>query len=302
MLFLLQKICSCLLVLVAVAGCNSGWGPPRDVSRFENAIIGREGRLGVFTYKQRIYRPAEGWRAFPDGGPSKDLRNENGIGTYDLQSGSVRVLWRQNVTKSRWLPEASCSVAALAGTRALAVCGGQRRSDYQTDVERFWLDVVTGETAPLPLQEELAARGREVQEMYLLDEEGMLALIVPLLDHPEGNRKLEPVRELLVRLPGGEYLRVGEIIHYYGFHHGEIHFWSADHRHLVYRPASGSLREGAYREYLALSEMNAAGPSISFGAAFEAGDWRLQVGRKGDGGWSYRTLPLTVAEVAGSGS
>ena len=300
MRFVSLKRVFCLLVMAVVAGCNSGWGPPRDVSRFGNALVDQAGRLGVFTYKQRVYRPAAGWRAFPDGGPSRDVRNENGIGTYDLQSGEVRVLWRQNVMKSRWLPEASCSVTALAGTRALAVCGGQRRSDYQTDAERFWLDLVTGETVPLPLQEELASRGRELQELYLLDAAGALALIAPLPEHPEGDRKLEPVRELLVRRPSGEYLRVGEIIHYYGFHDGELHFWSADRRHRVYNLASGSLRDGAYREYLALSEANAAIPSVSFGVIFEDGSWRLQVGRKAAGEWNYRTLPLTVAEVAGS--
>jgi hypothetical protein len=288
-----------LFVLFLLTGCNSGWGPPRDVSRFEHATVAADGRLGVFTYKQRIYRPASGWRAFPDGGPSKDVVNENGIAIYDPQSGEVRVLWRQDVKKSRWLPEASCSVTAAAGRRALAVCGGQQRSDYMTDVERFWLDLDSGATEPLPLEAELAARSREFGELHLLDPDGTLALVVPFPEHPEGSRKLEPVRELLLRLSAGEYLRVGEIIHYYGFRAGEIHFWSADHRHLVYQLASRTVRPGAYREYLALSEANLAGPTASFTATYVDGGWRLQWGRRTGGEWHYETLPLSVAEVAG---
>lgn len=293
----LNGLCIALLMLLP-AGCDFGWGEQRDVSRFEHAAIAADGRVGVFTYKHRIYRPANGWRAFPDGGPSKDVRNENGIATYDLATGEVRVLWRQNVLHSRWLPEASCSVAAVAGTRALAVCGGQRRSDYQTDAERFWLDLKSGATAPLPLEEELSARGRQQDELYLLDPDGTLALVLPLPEHPEGSRKLEPVRELLIRRPSGEYLHVGEIIHYYGFRHGEVHFWSGDHRYLMYHPENKSLRPGTYKEYLELTDAKTNGPGLTFGVVYREGVWRLQSGRKVDGDWRYETLPLTVKEVA----
>jgi hypothetical protein len=287
------------LLLLLLAGCNSGWGEPRDVSRFEQATIGAEERLGVFSYKHRVYRPATGWRAFPDGGPTKDLLNENGIATYDLATGKVRVLWRQNVLDSQWLPEVSCSVAALAGTRAMAVCSGQRRSDYKVETERFWLDLGSGTTTPLPLDAELEARGRRAVEIHLLDPAGNLALVLSLPDLPEGRRKLEPVRELLLRRPSGEYLSIGRIIHYYGFLNGEIHFWSADHRYLIYRPADGNLRPGTHREYLTLSDAMAAGLSLAFGVAYRESIWRLQLGRKVNGDWRYETLPLTVAEVAG---
>jgi hypothetical protein len=296
--FSLNARCTALLMLL-LAGCNSGWGEPRDVSRFEHAAIAAAGRLGVFTYKHRIYRPATGWRAFPDGGPSRDVRNENGIATYDLATGEVRVLWRQNVLKSRWLPEGSCSIAAVAGTRVLAVCGGQRRSDYMTDADRFWLDLDNGATNPLPLEDELAARGRQNGVLYLLDPAGTLALVLPLPDHPEGSRKLEPVRELLIRRPSGEYQRVGEIIHYYGFRQGDVHFWSADHRYLVYQPESGSLRAGTRQEYLELTDAMNAGAGLTFGVTYQEGVWRLQLGRKIDGEWRYEILPLTVEEVAG---
>jgi hypothetical protein len=288
-----------VLLLLLLAGCNSGWGEPRDVSRFERAAIGPGGRLGVFSYKHRVYRPATGWRAFPDGGPTKDLLNENGIATYDLATGNVRVLWREDLLDSQWLPEASCSVAAVAGTRAMAVCSGQRRSDYKVETERFWLDLGRGTTKPLPLEAELAARGHRAVEIHLLDPAGNLALVLSLPDLPEGRRKLEPVRELLLRRPSGEYLSIGRIIHYYGFHHGEIHFWSADQRYMIYRPVDGSLRPGTHKEYLALFDAMAAGPSLAFGVAYRESAWRLQLGRKVEGEWRYETLPLTVAEVAG---
>ena len=294
--FLLNSL---ILSLLLLTGCDSGWGPPRDVSRFENAIIADKGRLGVFAYKRRIYRPAAGWRAFPDGGPTKDLLNENGIATYNPATGEVQVLWRQDVLQSRWLPAASCSVTAVAGTRALAVCSGQRRSDYKQDAERFWLNLDNGVTEPLPLDDELAVRHRQEGELYLLDPAGTLALVLSLPDHPDATRKIEPVRELLLRLPSGEYLRVGEVIHYYGFRNGEVHFWSADHRHMVYSLATRKLRLGTYKEYLALSDARMAGPDAAFSISYLTGTWRLQWGRKADGKWRYETLPLTVEEVAG---
>jgi hypothetical protein len=282
-----------------LTACNSGWGKPRDVSRFEYAALAADGHHGVFTYKRRVYRPATGWRAFPDGGPTKDLLNENGIATYDLATGRVQVVWRQNVLKSRWLPEATCSVTAVAGTRALAVCSGQRRSNYHFDTERFWLDLHSGATAPLHLAKELAARGLKAGEIHLLDPAGTLALVLPLPDRPEGRRKLEPVRELLIRRTTGEYIRVGEIIHYYGFHHGELHFWSADHHYLVYRLADQSVRAGTQREYLELADALAAKPGLDFGVLYRDDAWRLRLGRRVDGNWRYEILPLTVAEVAG---
>lgn len=163
---------------------------------------------------------------------------------------------------------------------------GQRRSEYLHDAERFWLDLDSGATDPLPLKEELTRRGRQEGGLYLLD-------------RPEGVRKLEPVRELLLRLPSGEYLPVGEILHYYGFRDGELHFWSADGRHMIYRLASRSLRPGSYGEYLALSEANMAGPGTTFSVSYQEGGWRLRWGRKEDGAWRYRTLALTVEGVAG---
>lgn len=286
-------------LMLLVAGCDSGWGKPRDVSRFEHAAIVAEGRLGVFSYKRRIYLPATGWRAFPDGGPTRDVLNENGIATYTPDTGETRVLWRQNILLSRWLPEVSCSVTAVSGLRALAVCSGQRRSDYRFDTQRFWLDLDTGETDPMPLDAELATRGRKEGELHLLEPGGSLALVVPLPEHPEGNRKIEPVRELLIRFPSGEYLRVGDIIHYYGFRHGEIHFWSADHRYLIYRLENKTVRPGTRREYLEFTEARTSGPGVRFGVVYHDGAWRLQLGRKINDGWRYEILPLTVEEVAG---
>jgi hypothetical protein len=286
------------LAMTIVAGCDSGWGPPRDVSRFGNAVVADGGKTGVFTYKYRIYRPAAGWRAFPDGGPTRDVVNENGIAVYDFATGRTRVLWRQNVMKSRWLPAASCSVTAAVGKTVLATCSGQRRSDYSHDTERFWLDLDSGATTPLPLQEELAARGWEKKSLYLVDEDRTLVLMRYFPEHPQGTKKLEPVRELLVRRPSGDYLRVDDAVYYYGCRNREIHYWSGDGRSRVFNLDSGAYRTGDRREYADLLAANRAGPEVGLTPVYRDGTWRLQVERRAAEGSRKEVLSLTVRDLA----
>jgi len=281
-----------------LAGCDSGWGPPRDVSRFGNAVVADGGKTGVFTYKYRIYRPAAGWRAFPDGGPSRDVVNENGIAAYDFATGGTQVLWRQNVMESRWLPAASCSVADAAGKTVLAICSGQRRSDYRHDNERFWVDLDSGETAALPLEEELAARGWEKGSLYLVDEDRTLVLMRPFPEHPQGNRALEPVRELLVRRPSGDYLRVGDAVYYYGCRNREIHYWSGDGRYRIFDLDSGVYRTGDRREYADLLDFNTAKSEVGLAPVYRDGVWRLQAEGRSAAGSRKEVLSLTVRELA----
>ena len=60
----LLAICSLLLL----TACNTGYGLLQDHSEFVSAKLAGDQRRVVFSAHHYAYRPASGWRAFPDGG------------------------------------------------------------------------------------------------------------------------------------------------------------------------------------------------------------------------------------------
>ncbi len=97
----------CLVALLLVS-CMGGYGPPYDNSSFVSADTALDGRIGIFTMKRLVYRPASGWRAFPDGGIPKYLMDRNYIAVYDFTSGRTRVIYREDALREGfWLPGSS---------------------------------------------------------------------------------------------------------------------------------------------------------------------------------------------------
>jgi hypothetical protein len=83
-------------MLFLLASCNSGYGPLQDHSRFVSAKLADDRKRILFSYHHFTYRPAAGWRAFPDGGVPKYLKDVNLVGTYDLPRKKVTILRREN--------------------------------------------------------------------------------------------------------------------------------------------------------------------------------------------------------------
>lgn len=235
----------------ALAWDFSGYGPSEDHSKAISAKVARFGEVGVFTYKKLIYRPATGWRAFPNGGIPKYLTDEEYIGLYDFKTKEARVIRKEDNINGYWTDgQGEFFVTDTYGEKVLVSRGGQRRSDLKFEYNLYWLDLDMGELTPVLLKEELARQGLELGYFYLIDEEGTLLLIVPPVGSGPGwqrNDKIHPI--LLIRSPDGKYEKIAEILHFYGLKGDEVHYWSSNEGYRVYNRQTKAVREGARAEY-----------------------------------------------------
>jgi hypothetical protein len=137
-----------LLAPLLLSACNLGYGAPIDRATFGSAELHPDGARCVFALHDVVYRPAEGLRAFPDGGIPRYDVDRHKLGVVDVGSGDVTLLVDE---KNRdWLPgQGGFHVAGLGGRFALIGQGGQRE-DYEPD-HRWWrLDLASGDLLPLP--------------------------------------------------------------------------------------------------------------------------------------------------------
>ena len=234
-----------LLALVSISACSSGYGPPFDSSQFGPAAkVARNGQTVLFTFHYEVYLPAEGWRAFPDGGMAKHVTDTNHILALDLKSGKLRVLKSYSNLDRSWSPGSwNISVNETLGDRTIITLAGQTSGKYRQVSRKMWLDLDDGSTSDLPVKKELKDRGHDLKYLYLVDPGGTLVLV----SHPTG----QDGKYLWLRAADGTLHEVGPIVDYYGYRDGELHFYRPDNKYLI-RTLSGFIREGAYKEYLAI--------------------------------------------------
>lgn len=164
-------------VLVLTA-CNMGWGPPRDLSGFESAALIDDGKAAVFSYQRVAYRPATGWRAFPDGGPAKYIKDTRYAGVWEPESGKVRILAKFQNKGKKLLPGTwDMHVDKAMGQKVIIRRSGQKKADYMFETHTYWLDLKNGELSPLPIDEVLASMGQDLDYYYLVDDRGTLVLV-----------------------------------------------------------------------------------------------------------------------------
>jgi hypothetical protein len=287
------------LLLFLALGCSSMYGPPYDASRFQSAATALDGRVGVFTMKRLVYRPAAGILAFPDGGIPRYQIDRNYLGLYDFATGATRILLVENALKQDWLPgSSSFHVVTAYGPKVIIRTSGQIKKSYAFRSETWVYDLERETREPLPIDAELAARGRELKYFYLTDALGTLVVVAHAAGDPAPQR--EKAEHLLVRDPGGDYLEIGPMIDYYGLRSGELFYWSPEHRLIAVDLATGRRREAARQEALGLSTDPKAGLAQEPSLVVQQGERSaLAVERRHDGGWAYEPLPFTVAQVAG---
>jgi hypothetical protein len=249
--------------------------------------------MGIFTYKRFIYRPAQGWRAFPDGGPIKPLADRNYIAALDMGSGAVKILFQEK--NDWWQPDQGhFSVVATCGNRALIVQGGQKRKDYLNARKYFWVSLASYGLENLLIEEELARMGLALGYLYLIDESGTLVLVCPPLDYPASKpswfRNPELTPELLIRRASGTYDRVGPIRDYYGYKDDEVHFWSADNHYQVYDLRTQTVRAGESSEYRSIM-LEKPSLDVDLKVLYSNGN-KLHIGNKVQGEWHYEVLKL----------
>lgn len=269
-----------IVSVLALAGCEA----PRERSRFISAALAEDGRTGVFVFKREVYYPGAIGLLGP-GRPDRYLQNRTVVGAYDLASGETRVLYRRENGSSYVNELLDLHVREVRGSRALLSEG---------DGGHYWLDLETGGLTPLPLREELAARGRETGVVYLVDARGTLVSVNRALRDVSG---APAAAEIWLRRHTGEYERIAEVPQgsegFYGFADGELHFYSAAQRaYLIYNLERREFRRGDPRRI-----PRPAYERTSDFRADEHGSPQPQVGRKVGGRWEYTDAQVDVGAL-----
>jgi hypothetical protein len=208
-----------LVALLLLSACNWGYGAPIDRATFASAELHEDGVRCVFALHDMVYRPAEGMRAFPDGGVPRYDVDRHKLGILDVQTGKTTVLVDR---KNRgWLPgHGGFHVAGVEGRSALVRQGGQRR-DYEHDHLWWRLDLDSGDLSVLAIDEEMRREGLAVGPVTLVDGDFTLMIVTA-----KGDRS----QEVWSRRADGTLRRLAVTDHYYGTAEGQIWWYDVAER------------------------------------------------------------------------
>ncbi len=206
-----------------LAGCNWGYGPPADHAKFTSAKLKADGTTCVFTFHDRIYRPATGLRAFPDGGRAKYVRDAHIIATVDVHTHQVNRI--VDLPNREFLPgQGGFVVQDLRGDYAVVGQGGQGL-DYEHR-HRWWLlDTAKSMLSELDLQAEIAPHGRTVTHVFVGDAKGTLVLLTA-----PASSSASPDQQVWSRTSEGTLRNLASTEHYYGVYRGEIWYYDTTER------------------------------------------------------------------------
>lgn len=289
----MRRILFLVIVTLLLTACNLGYGPLQDHSKFVSAKLAEDKRTVVFSAHHYAYRPASGWRAFPDGGIPDYVTDSNVLGTFDLQSQEVNIIRREE--NREWQPgSGNFFIIAIQGSKALVSQGGQLLGPFAHGVKHLLIDFVTADFEVLDLKGDLAARQRDIGYLYLVDSDGTLVFVTLSLEEAKDAsafRKGKLIPEIWVRTPSGEYLKVVSSDHYKGVHHGEVIYWDfATRTYHAFSIANRTTRTATeYREpgYV----------DVVTGVSLAADRKGLEFGRKIADQWQYQPLALTLDEL-----
>jgi hypothetical protein len=221
--------------LFLLASCHVGYGPLQDHSEFVSARLADDNHTVLFSFHRFIYRPATGWRAFPDGGIPDYLTDIILLGTYDVQSREIRILRREE--NSQWQPRSGLfTVHSTKGSRALISEGGQLRGPFKLAVKYLLLDFKQGNATDLDLKSDLAKFGRDSGQIYLVDGDGTLVFVTLSLEEAKDSaayRNSGLIPEIWVRTPSGNYLKAAVSAHYQCTRNGEVIYWEPSTREFM---------------------------------------------------------------------
>jgi len=247
-----------------------------------------DGTRGVFSYHRFVYRPATGWRAFPDGGVPAYDDDTFAVGVYDMETGAYRLAYAG--PNDMWQHgQGEPYVSQVSDGKAIVNQAGQLASDYSFHTEHMLLDLDTAELSYLPLDVELSGMGLEPGYFYLVDGKGTIVVIALPKGRSEGLRDWrsdESVsKEIWLRHPDGTYDKAADAIHYYGFTGGVVHYYSSDARlYMVYDTVTGESAPGeGYPPSL---------PEKTVDLRVQGDGSSLELAVKGPDGWEARDAGL----------
>lgn len=282
-----------IATLLLLTACNAGYGPLQDYSEFVNAKLAEDQRTVVFSAHHYTYRPANGWRAFPDGGIPDYVTDSNVLGTFDLQTQEIKIIRREK--NSEWQPgSGNFFIIATQGSKALVSQGGQLRGPFAHGVKHLLIDFVTFDLEAIDLKGDLAERQRDTGYLYLVDNDGTLVFVTLSLEEAKdasAYHKGKHIPEIWVRTPAGEYFKVVASDHYKGVHHGELIYWEpATRDFMAFSIANRTTR--------AATEFREPGyVDVVTDISLSTDRKELQFGRKVADQWHYQPLALTLNEL-----
>ena len=277
-------------MLALLTSCSWGYGSLQDYSKFVSAKLLDDKKSVLFTYHRYTYRPATGWRAFPDGGIPKYEKDRNLVGVYDLVRKKVTILRSED--NSDWQPGSGLYTiqAVKEGTTVLLAQGGQLRGSFKLGLKYLLLDVIQRSATSLDLKGDLARLGRDCGEIYLVDPDGTLLFVtqlLPVAGDSRSWRKNIDDSEIWVRTAGGDYLKVAAASLYETVRSGDVIYWVRDTRQFqAFSLSSHQTRpapEFRYADHVDVTE----------GLILSADRKRLEYGVKANGAWQYQPIELT---------
>jgi hypothetical protein len=271
----------CLLAIVDLSACNLGYGAPVERARFGSAALHEDGQRCVFALHDMVYRPAEGMRAFPDGGIPRYEVDRHKIGIADVRTKDVTILVDD---KNRdWLSgHGGYHIAGVHGRWALVRQSGQR-DDYKQDHRWLRLDLVSGDLTELPLDEEIAEQSLELSRPELVADDFTLILVTRKGDIPQ---------QIWSRSQDGSLMHLTTTEHYYGTAEGQVWWYDVAAR----AGARTDYKSGkTIRERRANFAMPRSEPGRVCKASFDGTDLILQ--EKIGGDWESRRLGVEAASL-----
>ncbi|HET6962625.1 MAG TPA: hypothetical protein VFJ27_09010 [Terriglobia bacterium] len=273
--------------LLLMTSCRLGYGPLQDQSKFVSARLADDRRTVLFSFHRFAYRAATGWRAFPDGGIPDYATDINLLGTYDLQTRKIKILRREK--NSQWQPgSGQFTIHSANGPKALISQGGQLRGPFKLGVKYVLLDFKLGEATDVDLKSDLAERGRDSGQIYLVDGDGTLVFVTLSLEEAKdsGAYRSRLVPEIWVRTSGGNYVKAAVSAHYQCTRNGEVIYWEPSTRNfMAFSIANRTTRTATEFKVPDYED-------VTQGVILSSDQKGLEFGVKVNGQWKYESLHL----------
>ena len=277
----MKKYLTTIILTIALTGCER----LTIRERFTDAEISPDGKIGLFVFKKEHYYPGSIGILGP-GRPDRYTVNLSLIGSYDLTSGEVRVLYRRD-NGDRYVNESlDFHIGGIFGSRAW-VTGN--------DQNFYWLDRNSGALTTVPLKQEMLARGREFGEINLVDEMGTLIIATKSLGQ---SMNYAAPQEIWLRRSNGEYERLLDTLTGsggdYGFKDNEFYFYSQKERtYVAYNIDSRAKRNADQEEVPHRRNYDMV---VDF-MTDDHGSPQPRVGRKTNGKWTYQEAQIDTSEL-----
>lgn len=271
-----------VLMLLGGAGCQEREIKVREA--FTSARISHDEKIGLFVFKREHYYPGSMGLLGP-GTPDKFVINTSMIGSYDMATGAVRVLYRRDNGNS-WVNESNdFRIVDAFGSRGLIYADG----DYH------WLDLNSGELTKIPLIDELTSRGRGQGQVILVDEQGSLIFINKAFGQA---MNYSAPYEMWLRRPNGEYERMvqgsANAGDFYDVKNNELYFYSpADRSYVAYNLQTRLRRKCAEKE---VPKRWAASLTADF-LTGDHGSPQPTIGTKVNGKWDRHPAQIDTSKL-----